>query len=78
MRDLELAGIFFAIGHEPATPFLGGQLELDTEGYIVTTPGSTTTSVQGGAVARNMACGQLVCFEFWGPRLSNVDLGDIC
>ncbi|PWZ16044.1 Thioredoxin reductase NTRA [Zea mays] len=47
VSDLQVAGLFFAIGHEPATKFLGGQLELDSDGYVVTKPGSTHTSVKG-------------------------------
>ncbi|KAG1358988.1 thioredoxin reductase NTRB [Cocos nucifera] len=47
ISDLKINGLFFAIGHEPATKFLGGQLELDSDGYIVTKPGSTQTSVKG-------------------------------
>ena len=47
ITDLPLAGLFFAIGHEPATKFLNGQLELDEDGYIVTAPESTSTSVEG-------------------------------
>ena len=38
---------FFATGHEPATRFLDGQVELDYDGYIVTKAGSTMTSVEG-------------------------------
>jgi thioredoxin reductase (NADPH) len=45
--ELEVAGLFFAIGHKPNTDFLGGQLELDETGYIVTRPGTTETSVPG-------------------------------
>lgn len=45
--DLKVSGVFFAIGHEPATKFLGGQLELDEDGYVATKPGSTHTSVKG-------------------------------
>ncbi|KAL5199300.1 hypothetical protein ABZP36_020503 [Zizania latifolia] len=47
VSDLQVSGLFFAIGHEPATKFLGGQLELDSDGYVVTKPGSTHTSVKG-------------------------------
>jgi thioredoxin reductase (NADPH) len=47
VTDVPVAGLFFAIGHEPATRFLDGQLELDAAGYIVTAPDSTATSVTG-------------------------------
>lgn len=47
VSDLSVAGLFFAIGHEPATKFLEGQLELHPDGYIVTKPGTTHTSVRG-------------------------------
>ena len=39
--------MFFAIGHEPATKFLDGQMELDFGGYVVIKPGTTQTSVPG-------------------------------
>eukprot|EP00878_Enallax_costatus_P010951 GHUV01011439.1.p1 GENE.GHUV01011439.1~~GHUV01011439.1.p1 ORF type:complete len:433 (+),score=117.71 GHUV01011439.1:1574-2872(+) len=47
VTDLPLAGLFFAIGHEPATKFLDGQLALDSAGYVVTGPDSTATNVPG-------------------------------
>lgn len=47
VTDVPLAGLFFAIGHEPATKFLDGQLTLDSAGYIVTAPDSTATNVPG-------------------------------
>jgi thioredoxin reductase (NADPH) len=46
-RILEAAGLFYAIGHVPNTAFLGGQLVLDETGYIITTPGTTQTSIPG-------------------------------
>jgi thioredoxin reductase (NADPH) len=46
-RTIAAAGLFFAIGHVPNTAFLGGQLALDDQGYVVTTPGTTQTSVAG-------------------------------
>jgi thioredoxin reductase (NADPH) len=46
-RAIEAAGLFFAIGHVPNTAFLGGQLATDDQGYVVTTPGTTQTSVPG-------------------------------
>lgn len=44
---LEAAGLFYAIGHEPNTKFLDGQLDLDETGYIKTVPGTSRTSVAG-------------------------------
>lgn len=46
-REVECAGLFFAIGHEPNVSFLDGQLEVDSEKYVVTKPDSTATSVAG-------------------------------
>ena len=46
-RLIPAAGLFFAIGHVPNTRFLEGQLKCDEQGYIVTTPGTTQTSIPG-------------------------------
>jgi thioredoxin reductase (NADPH) len=45
-RDLEVGGLFIAIGHEPRSELVAGQVELDGEGYILTTTG-TRTNLEG-------------------------------
>ncbi|KIJ36303.1 hypothetical protein M422DRAFT_212246 [Sphaerobolus stellatus SS14] len=40
-------GLFYAIGHEPATSLVRGQIDTDSEGYIITVPGTAETNVKG-------------------------------
>jgi len=47
VRDLPCQGLFYAIGFDPNTKLFAGQMNLDTDGYIVTKPESTETSVPG-------------------------------
>jgi thioredoxin reductase (NADPH) len=47
LTDFKCAGVFMAIGHQPNTQLFRGQIELDTNGYIVTKGSSTYTSVEG-------------------------------
>ena len=46
-REIELSGIFMAIGHHPNTELFAGQVELDEQGYIVTKDGSSRTNIEG-------------------------------
>jgi len=45
--ELAVHGLFVAIGHDPATALVRGQVAMDAEGYILTEPGATRTSVPG-------------------------------
>ncbi len=46
-EEQEAGGVFFAIGHQPNTQFLQGQLETNEVGYILVKNGSTRTSAEG-------------------------------
>jgi thioredoxin reductase (NADPH) len=41
-RELALGGLFIAIGHEPRSELVKGQVDLDDEGYVLTTIGTRT------------------------------------
>jgi thioredoxin reductase (NADPH) len=45
--ERQVAGLFVAIGHEPNTAIVAGQLDLHPNGYVVVEPGTTRTSVAG-------------------------------
>jgi thioredoxin reductase (NADPH) len=47
LRDLEVGGAFIAIGHEPQSALVRGQLELDEEGYVIIQGHSTRTARPG-------------------------------
>ena len=46
-RELNVTGVFVAIGHQPNTAFLNRQVELDEQGYIRVQAPSAATSVEG-------------------------------
>jgi len=54
-RDLPVAGVFIAIGHDPRSELVPDQVEVDDEGYVRVRHPTTATSVPGV-----FACGDLV------------------
>jgi thioredoxin reductase (NADPH) len=46
-RELEISGAFIAIGHEPQSQLVQGQVETDASGYVVTKGRSTQTNLPG-------------------------------
>jgi thioredoxin reductase (NADPH) len=53
--DLEATGLFIAIGHDPRSELLAGQVDLDDDGYVLVQHPSTQTNLAGV-----FACGDLV------------------
>ncbi len=54
-RELPVTGLFIAIGHDPRSELLPGQVDLDPEGYVLVSHPSTKTNLPGV-----FACGDLV------------------
>jgi thioredoxin reductase (NADPH) len=46
-REIPIEALFIAIGHQPNTELLKGQIELDPTGYIKVEPGGSRTSAEG-------------------------------
>jgi thioredoxin reductase (NADPH) len=54
-RELPATGLFIAIGHDPRSELVKGQIDLDDEGYVQVSHPSTATNLPGV-----FACGDLV------------------
>jgi thioredoxin reductase (NADPH) len=52
---LPVSGVFVAIGHLPRSELFAGQLEIDSEGYLVVQQPTTRTAIEGV-----FACGDVV------------------
>ena len=46
-RELDATGLFIAIGHDPRSELLTGQVDLDDEGYVLVSHPSTATNLPG-------------------------------
>jgi thioredoxin reductase (NADPH) len=55
-HEMEANGVFVAIGHKPNTDIFAGQLDLDSNGYLLTAgDGSTRTKLEGVFAAGDVA-----------------------
>ncbi|MDD2818909.1 MAG: thioredoxin-disulfide reductase [Candidatus Nanopelagicales bacterium] len=55
VRELAITGLFVAIGHDPRSELVKGQVDLDNEGYVKVVDRTTATNIPGV-----FACGDLV------------------
>ncbi|MGH3355736.1 MAG: thioredoxin-disulfide reductase [Nocardioidaceae bacterium] len=58
-RQIEATGLFIAIGHDPRSELVKGQVDIDDEGYVLVDGPSTRTNLRGV-----FACGDLVDFHY--------------
>jgi thioredoxin reductase (NADPH) len=54
-REIEVDGLFVAIGHDPTTALFVGKLDMDEAGYLIQKPGTTYSNVPGVFVAGDVA-----------------------
>ena len=45
--EMDANGLFYAVGHDPATQLVRDQIDMDEDGYILTKPGTSYTSIEG-------------------------------
>lgn len=55
VTELNVDGLFIAIGHKPNTELFKGILDMDETGYLITKPGSTYTNIEGVFAAGDVA-----------------------
>ena len=46
-EEIKISGLFIAIGHKPNTDIFSGQLDMDSDGYLITKGKSTKTNIHG-------------------------------
>jgi thioredoxin reductase (NADPH) len=51
VSEMQIDGVFVAIGHKPNSDLFKGVLEMEPNGYLVPQPGSTRTKIPGVFIA---------------------------
>jgi thioredoxin reductase (NADPH) len=88
---LPVTGVFVAIGHDPRCALVGGQLDLDPEGYVLVQGQTTHTSVEGvfaagdlvdhtyrqAVTAAGSGCSAAIDAERWLAETAHADDTDL-
>jgi thioredoxin reductase (NADPH) len=87
-RTLEAKGLFYAVGHDPATGLFKGQLDMDEDGYLITKPGEGLTSIEGVFAAGDVqdkryrqaitSAGKSLFFQGYSKAATNTATGSGC
>jgi thioredoxin reductase (NADPH) len=90
VRTLDVTGVFVAIGHDPRSDLVRGQVDLDGDGYVLVSGGTTQTSLQGvfasgdlvdrtyrqAVTAAGTGCSAAIDAERWLAESAHADTTD--